>query len=305
MNNQDKNYFYEGEIVPDLMKQSLYRLENKKTPVGDKSIFMNIFAAMIQDLMTKKNIRLSNVNLYVNSKVKKINTYVLQFEDNDSNKFYSSFINEKGGLPFDTTKILSCSILFTFAEYGCKFCNYASKDCEYCSRDKISKIFPPETKYTLKDNMENFVKVFGKETIASIKDFCDGYCEYMRSPDEEDEGEIKNDYDTSTIPEELQRYMEIDANLIAYVSQMTYAMFRQYANGDKDMQRSLSNYNNVEKSLVAITSHLEKLKDFVKAVKTDPARFIEDFNDEFDDGDDGDDWQEDEDEDEDEDEEGA
>ena len=266
MKDKNVDFFYEGEVVPDTVKSSIYKMEDASATMSNRSVFENIMSALLEEFMRKKNISLTSVNKFVNEKAKNIKTYILQFEDDKGNSFKCSYIGERDTLKTGTTDILASSIIFTFAEYGCKICSYNDKDCEFCDRSKIDKIFPPELKSTIKHNMKEFIKVFGSKSVKSIKDFCNGYYDHLR-----------NQKTKSFLPENneslstgIKEIVDIDLGVIGYVIQMATTILGEYANNNQDVRNLMSEYTNVEKSFFGLIQQLKKYYNFIKMVQENP-----------------------------------
>ena len=300
MRNEDGvDYFFEGKLVPEEIKQSFYRLENKRDgsfgEVANKSVFESLMTNLIHDLMKKKNIYLTKVERIVNDKVKRLFLYVLEFSNSEGQTFKSAYLADSGRLQYDTTRILTGSIMFTLAKYGCHYCNFSDKNCEFCDRAKIEKIFDPSNKFTLTQNWKEFVDVFGKKTVRCIEDFCQGYFEYMRSTDTDPVEQDDNSQENykKILPASLLEYASIDEKIIGYVSNWISKILGGYTNNDNSLRVIFNNCSNVEKSFLAIINHLQQLKSFINAIKTNPSDFAngipDDLEDDFDSVDDEDD----------------
>ncbi len=266
MSNAD--YFFEGKRLPEDLKNSIYRMENASSNLAQKSLFEEILASLLEEFMHKKKIALTKVEKYQSEKLRSIKAYVLFYENENGDQFKCSLLCDRDSLKFGTSNILASAILFAFAEYGCKYCNYKDEDCEYCERSKLDKIFTPENKLSLRHNMDGLEKVFGKESLDSVKDFCQGYYEYIRSNgkiSQEDE-EIENE----SAPKEIKQFLEVDENIIAYITKTVSTILGEYANGNKDIKNILSDYENVEKSFMLVLQHLQRLHAFIVSVKDSP-----------------------------------
>jgi hypothetical protein len=275
MKERNVDFFYEGEIVPETVKKSIYKMEDSSSSISDKSVFENIMTALISEFVYKKNISLISVQKFVNEKVKNLKTYVLHFEDDKGNSFNCSYIGEHDALKYGTTHILASSIIFAFAQYGCKLCNFKDQDCEFCDRTKIDKIFPPELKLTIKHNMKEFTKVFGKNSVKSIKDFCEGYYSHMRNQNVKEIEDIKDN--NNSLPPEIKEIVNIDLGIISYVVKMTTTILGEYANNNKDVRNIMKDYTNVEKSFLSVIQQLQKYYHFIKLIKDSPNNVTEEF----------------------------
>jgi hypothetical protein len=275
MKERNVDFFYEGEIVPETVKKSIYKMEDSSSSISDKSVFENIMTALISEFVYKKNISLINVQKFVNEKVKNLKTYVLHFEDDKGNSFNCSYIGEHDALKYGTTHILASSIIFAFAQYGCKLCNFKDQDCEFCDRRKIDKIFPPELKLTIKHNMKEFTKVFGKNSVKSIKDFCEGYYSHMRNQNVKEIEDFKDN--NNSLPPEIKEIVNIDLGIISYVVKMTTTILGEYANNNKDVRNIMKDYTNVEKSFLSVIQQLQKYYHFIKSIKDSPNNVTEEF----------------------------
>lgn len=271
MTQRNTDFFYEGKNVPKTLKNSIYKMEDITGIVGEKSVFENIMTSLLEEFMHKKNINLSKVERYVNEKAKNIKLYVMYFQNENGDEFKCAYLGEKGSLKNGTTHILASSIIFTFAKYGCKHCNFKETDCEFCERKKIDKIFPPEMELTIKHNMDNFIKVFGKDSVKSIKDFCEGYYAYMRqNSSKESHDSLEEQRQEESVPPVVKEFLQIDPGVIEYVIKMTTAILGEYANDNKDIRNIMSEYTNVEKSFLSVIHHLQKYHAFVKMIKENP-----------------------------------
>jgi hypothetical protein len=275
MKERNVDFFYEGEIVPETVKKSIYKMEDSSSSISDKSVFENIMTALISEFVYKKNISLISVQKFVNEKVKNLKTYVLHFEDDKGNSFNCSYIGEHDALKYGTTHILASSIIFAFAQYGCKLCNFKDQDCEFCDRRKIDKIFPPELKLTIKHNMKEFTKVFGKNSVKSIKDFCEGYYSHMRNQNVKEIEDFKDN--NNSLPPEIKEIVNIDLGIISYVVKMTTTILGEYANNNKDVRNIMKDYTNVEKSFLSVIQQLQKYYHFIKSIKDSPNNVTEEF----------------------------
>jgi hypothetical protein len=275
MKERNVDFFYEGEIVPETVKKSIYKMEDSSSSISDKSVFENIMTALISEFVYKKNISLISVQKFVNEKVKNLTTYVLHFEDDKGNSFNCSYIGEHDALKYGTTHILASSIIFAFAQYGCKLCNFKDQDCEFCDRRKIDKIFPPELKLTIKHNMKEFTKVFGKNSVKSIKDFCEGYYSHMRNQNVKEIEDFKDN--NNSLPPEIKEIVNIDLGIISYVVKMTTTILGEYANNNKDVRNIMKDYTNVEKSFLSVIQQLQKYYHFIKSIKDSPNNVTEEF----------------------------
>jgi hypothetical protein len=275
MKERNVDFFYEGEIVPETVKKSIYKMEDSSSSISDKSVFENIMTALISEFVYKKNISLISVQKFVNEKVKNLKTYVLHFEDDKGNGFNCSYIGEHDALKYGTTHILASSIIFAFAQYGCKLCNFKDQDCEFCDRRKIDKIFPPELKLTIKHNMKEFTKVFGKNSVKSIKDFCEGYYSHMRNQNVKEIEDFKDN--NNSLPPEIKEIVNIDLGIISYVVKMTTTILGEYANNNKDVRNIMKDYTNVEKSFLSVIQQLQKYYHFIKSIKDSPNNVTEEF----------------------------
>jgi hypothetical protein len=275
MKERNVDFFYEGEIVPETVKKSIYKMEDSSSSISDKSVFENIMTALISEFVYKKNISLISVQKFVNEKVKNLKTYVLHFEDDKGNSFNCSYIGEHDALKYGTTHILASSIIFAFAQYGCKLCNFKDQDCEFCDRRKIDKIFPPELKLTIKHNMKEFTKVFGKNSVKSIKDFCEGYYSHMRNQNVKEIEDFKDN--NNSLPSEIKEIVNIDLGIISYVVKMTTTILGEYANNNKDVRNIMKDYTNVEKSFLSVIQQLQKYYHFIKSIKDSPNNVTEEF----------------------------
>jgi hypothetical protein len=264
MSNENVDFFYEGKIVPNTLKNSIYKMENNNT---NSSVFENVMSGLLDDFMNKKNISLIKVEKYNNPKLKNHKTYILTFENEKGEQFKCSYIGQKDSLQHGTTAILASSVIFAFAEYGCKFCKFNNPECEFCERSKIDKIFPPEMKCTIKHNMKEFVKVFGKNSVNSIRDFCEGYYEFMRTQDENAMNQHSQD---ESISPEIQEVLKIDVKVIKYLIELMTSMLGEYASNNKEIRTIMSGYENVEKTLMATISHLQKYCMVLNMIKENP-----------------------------------
>lgn len=302
MSEESHDFFFEGKLVPETIKQSIYKMDNTEKANGNRTIFDDVMTGLLDEFLQRKNISLFKIEKYVNEKVRNMKTYVLYFRNEHGEEFKCAYLGEKDSLQFGSTQILASSIVFTFAGYGCKFCMYKDKNCEYCDRKKFDKIFPPELGMTIKHNMKEFIKVFGKESVKSIKNFCEGFCDYIRSkPTEEKIKESNVRQQEVSVPEEIIEITKIDANVINYVIRMTTSILGQYANDNKEIRKILEDYTNVEKSFLFVINQLQRCHAFVKAVKENPEDVPEEVadmlrsleenssNDEYEDEDDDDD----------------
>jgi hypothetical protein len=311
MNKRNSDFFYEGKIVPTTLKNSIYKMEDrnahKNVHGNGRSVFENVMTGLLEEFMCKKNISLVKIEKFVNEKAKNIKTYVMHFENDKGEQFKCSCFGEKNSIPLGATHMLATSIIFTFAEYGCKICNYKERDCEFCDRTKIEKIFPSENKCTIKHNMKEFIKVFGKDSVKSIKDFCEGYYEYIREESSVKDENYINDYvQKQSLPPEIQEVIEIDPNVIQYIIKIVTTVLGEYANNNKDIRNIMFEYQNVEKSFLAAIQQLQKYYHFVKMIKENPNDIPEevmenlrekhdedDDLDDEDDDDEGESWKED------------
>ena len=130
MSSNSTDFFFEGKIVPQTIKESIYRMEDASKPVSIRSVFEDVMTGLMEEFLHKKNISLIKVEKFVNEKVKNLKTYVMHFENEKGESFKCAYLSERNSLKHGTTYILASSIIFTFAEYGCKFCNFKDKDCE-------------------------------------------------------------------------------------------------------------------------------------------------------------------------------
>jgi hypothetical protein len=282
MSEENQDFFFEGKLVPETVKQSIYKMDNTERANGNRTIFEEVMTGLLDEFLQKKNISLTKVEKYVNEKVRNMKTYVLYFKNESGEEFKCAYLGEKDSLQFGSTQILASSIIFTFAVYGCKYCMYKDKNCEYCDRKKFDKIFSPDLGLTIKHNMKEFTKVFGKESVKSIKNFCEGFCEYIRSkPVAEDKIKESNARKEPEIelPQEIIEITKIDSDVINYVIRMTTTLLGQYANNNKDIRNILSGYTNVEKSFLFVINQLQRCHNFVKAVKEDPEDIPEEIAD--------------------------
>jgi hypothetical protein len=309
MTRRNSDFFYEGKIVPTTLKNSIYKMEDRnahRNAHGNgRSVFENVMTGLLEEFMCKKNISLVKIERFINEKAKNIKTYIMHFENDKGEQFKCACFGEKNSIPLGATHMLASSIIFTFAEYGCKNCNYKERDCEFCDRNKIEKIFPAENKCTIKHNMKDFIKVFGKYSVKSIKYFCEGYNEYIREESAITEETYMDEHDQKqSLPPEIQEVIKIDPNVIQYIIKIVTTVLGEYANNNKDIRNIMFEYQNVEKSFLAAIQQLQKYYHFVKMVKEDPndipeeiierLREVDDVdNDEDDDDDEGESWKKD------------
>lgn len=309
MTRRNSDFFYEGKIVPTTLKNSIYKMEDRnahRNAHGNgRSVFENVMTGLLEEFMCKKNISLVKIERFINEKAKNIKTYIMYFENDKGEQFKCACFGEKNSIPFGATHMLATSIIFTFAEYGCKNCHYKERDCEFCDRTKIEKIFPAENKCTIKHNMKDFIKVFGKDSVKSIKDFCEGYYEYIREESAIPEETYMDEHaQKQSLPPEIQEVIKIDPNVIQYIVKIVTTVLGEYANNNKDIRNIMFEYQNVEKSFLATIQQLQKYYHFVKMVKEDPndipeeiierLREVDDVdNDEDDDDDEGESWKKD------------
>jgi len=307
MTRRNSDFFYEGKIVPTTLKNSIYKMEDRnahRNAHGNgRSVFENVMTGLLEEFMCKKNISLVKIERFINEKAKNIKTYIMYFENDKGEQFKCACFGEKNSIPFGATHMLASSIIFTFAEYGCKNCNYKERDCEFCDRNKIEKIFPAENKCTIKHNMKDFIKVFGKDSVKSIKDFCEGYYEYIREESAIPEETYMDEHaQKQSLPPEIQEVIKIDPNVIQYIIKIVTTVLGEYANNNKDIRNIMFEYQNVEKSFLAAIQQLQKYYHFVKMNKEDPNDIPEeiieklretDDEDNDEDDDEGESWKED------------
>lgn len=261
------DYFYEGKIVPATIKDSIYKMENDD--VQNKSVFEDVLSGLLEEFMTKKNIFLAKVEKINVEKLKRLNTYVMTYRNAQGDEFKCSYLDERGSLKFGTTSILASSMIFTFAGHGCKYCKYSNPDCEFCNRKKIDKIFTPESRCSLKHNMEELTKVFGEDSINSIRDFCEGYCNYMRNYVNEKNIEQQSE-ENENIPEPLQDLLKVDTDVVDYLISVITTILGEYTSGNTKIREILDGKNYVEKSMLVVLTHLKKLSGFIKIIKQNP-----------------------------------
>lgn len=308
MTRRNSDFFYEGKIVPTTLKNSIYKMEDRnahRNAHGNgRSVFENVMTGLLEEFMCKKNISLVKIERFINEKAKNIKTYIMYFENDKGEQFKCACFGEKNSIPFGATHMLATSIIFTFAEYGCKNCHYKERDCEFCDRTKIEKIFPAENKCTIKHNMKDFIKVFGKDSVKSIKDFCEGYYEYIREESAIPEETYMDEHaQKQSLPPEIQEVIKIDPNVIQYIVKIVTTVLGEYANNNKDIRNIMFEYQNVEKSFLAAIQQLQKYYHFVKMVKEDPndipeeiierLREVDDVDNDEDDDDEGESWKKD------------
>jgi hypothetical protein len=115
--------------------------------------------------------------------------------------------------------------------------------------------------------MKEFVKVFGKNSVNSIRDFCEGYYEFMRTQDENAMNQHSQD---ESISPEIQEVLKIDVKVIKYLIELMTSMLGEYASNNKEIRTIMSGYENVEKTLMATISHLQKYCMVLNMIKENP-----------------------------------
>jgi hypothetical protein len=123
--------------------------------------------------------------------------------------------------------------------------------------------------------MKEFTKVFGKNSVKSIKDFCEGYYSHMRNQNVKEIEDFKDN--NNSLPPEIKEIVNIDLGIISYVVKMTTTILGEYANNNKDVRNIMKDYTNVEKSFLSVIQQLQKYYHFIKSIKDSPNNVTEEF----------------------------
>ena len=94
--------------------------------------------------------------------------------------------------------------------------------------------------------------------------------------------EIQNDLcnehlQNESISPEIQEVLKIDVRVIKYLIELMTSMLGEYASNNKEIRTIMSGYENVEKTLMATISHLQKYCMVLNIIKENPASVPEEI----------------------------
>ena len=91
MSEESHDFFFEGKLVPETIKQSIYKMDNTEKANGNRTIFDDVMTGLLDEFLQRKNISLFKIEKYVNEKVRNMKTYVLYFRNEHGEEFKCAY----------------------------------------------------------------------------------------------------------------------------------------------------------------------------------------------------------------------